>query len=136
MDHFSETVVDLDESELDISWFSGTGPGGQNRNKVMASCRLTHRPTGLSATSQTRSRTTSFENAKTALLERIHEFYHSKSQEMDRSVRKQQVGTGQRGDKIRTIQFQNGIAIDHRTNKRITPEQYMKGEMFKLWPNH
>lgn len=136
MDQLPILNIELNDSELDISWFSGTGPGGQNRNKVMASCRLTHKPTGLTAVSQTRSRVSSFENAKKALLERLCQYHQAKICDIDKSIRKKQVGSGQRGDKIRTIQFQNGTAIDHRTNKRITPEQYMKGEMFKLWPNH
>lgn len=48
-------------------------------------------------------------------------------------MRREQVGSGQRGDKIRTIQFQNNVAQDHRTGKRITAEQYLKGNMNLLW---
>jgi peptide chain release factor 1 len=58
---------------------------------------------------------------------------NSSIREKNSSVRKEQVGSGQRGDKVRTIQFQNNTAVDHRTNKRITAEAYLKGNMNLLW---
>ncbi len=47
-----------------VEWFSGTGPGGQNRNKVQACCRVTHLPTGMKVTGQShRSRAANFREA-------------------------------------------------------------------------
>lgn len=42
-----KVVDEFDEKDFQITFFSGTGPGGQNRNKVQASARITHLPTGL-----------------------------------------------------------------------------------------
>ena len=124
--------VDIDD--CDISWFSGTGPGGQNRNKVMASCRLKHRETGVVVSAQTRSRSQSLDQALSELRRRVQELSDTSHGKISRAIRKEQVGSGQRGDKIRTIQFQNDTATDHRTGKRITADQYIKGHMDRLWP--
>jgi len=121
------------DDDLEVTWFSGTGPGGQNRNKVMASCRLRHIPSGIMITAQTRSRANSLEQARSDLTRRLEEIQLLESETVARSERLRQVGSGQRGDKIRTIQFQNDMATDHRTNKRITAEQYLKGQMDRLW---
>jgi peptide chain release factor 1 len=133
MDHTVSVPCGVDPKDVEISWFSGTGPGGQNRNKVMASCRLLHRPTGLTATAQTRSRNNSFDQAFASLSRKVNELARSQVSSVERSSRKSQIGSGQRGDKIRTIQFQNDTAIDHRTNRRITADQYLKGYMDRLW---
>lgn len=126
--------LEINIDDIEISWFSGTGPGGQNRNKVMASCRLLHRPTGISSVSQTRSRRSSFDQALEHLKRKIRNVEESRHSLIEKTARKSQVGSGQRGDKIRTIQFQNDSAVDHRTNRRITSEQYLRGYMDKLWP--
>jgi len=129
------TVVAIifNESDCDISWFSGTGAGGQNRNKVMCSCRLTHRPTGIVRSSQTRSRITSY---ATALKELENEVTSGKLKEQltaSSANRKQQVGSGMRGDKIRTIRFQDDTAVDHLTGKKTTAKKFMSGNMDLLW---
>ena len=133
MDQQVHDVGKIHVDDLDIGWFSGTGPGGQNRNKVMASCRLVHRPTGIVSTAQTRSRTNSFNQAMEQLCKRVTELQRCQSTLQDKVVRKGQIGSGQRGDKIRTIQFQNDSAVDHRSNKRITAAHYLKGYMDQLW---
>lgn len=125
--------VVINDWDLQIEWYSGTGKGGQNRNKVQACCRLKHIPSGIVVCAQTRSRTNSFNEAKFELKRRLTNDQKSRINEKNSTMRKKQVGSGQRGDKIRTIQFQNNIAQDHRNDKRITAEQYMKGNMNLLW---
>ncbi len=51
----------------------------------------------------------------------------------DRAIRKDQVGTGERSDKRRTIRFQADQVVDHITGKRMNAADYMKGNMDKLW---
>lgn len=126
----------INPQDLEVSWFSGTGPGGQNRNKVMACCRLKHIPSGVVATAQTRSRKNSFDLARENLVERLQNMQETSAAANLRSFRLNQIGSGQRGDKIRTIQFQHNTAVDHRSGKRITAEEYMKGHMDKLWSCH
>jgi peptide chain release factor 1 len=133
LDYPSEQAIEILDKDLTIEWFSGTGPGGQNRNKVMASCRLRHTPTGVVVTAQTRSRVTSLAQAKQELTARIQASVKTQAHRDTSEIRKQQVGSGQRGDKIRTIQLQHDSAVDHRTGKRCSAESYLKGDCYKLW---
>lgn len=48
-------------------------------------------------------------------------------------IRKDQVGSGQRGDKVRTIRMQADEALDHRTGKKIKASEYLDGKMDRLW---
>lgn len=133
LEYPSEQAIEILDKDLTIEWFSGTGPGGQNRNKVMASCRLRHTPTGIVVSAQTRSRVTSLAQAKAELTSRIHAQCNARQHLVTSQERKQQVGSGQRGDKIRTIQIQHDCVVDHRTGKRCSAESYLKGEIYKLW---
>lgn len=133
MPHNPTEEVDINDQDLEISWFSGTGAGGQHRNKTQNSCRIRHVPTNIVVSAQTRSRTNSLNEAKAELKRRLTFKQNSSIRNEESIMRRGQVGTGQRGDKIRTIQFQNNTAQDHRTGKRITAEQYMKGNMNLLW---
>jgi len=94
---------------------------------------LIHIPTGIVETVQSRSRETSYSEAKEALLKQLDSAMKAEKYGTLSSVRKDQVGSGMRGDKIRTIRFQDDIVVDNRTGKRITAEEYMKGHMNKLW---
>lgn len=129
-ENFGNTIP---ESEIKVEWYSGSGPGGQKKNKVKSSCRLTHLPTGVVCTAQTRSRENSYRQAFDALKDRIHRLHLSTSSNARSVEKRQQVGTGQRGDKIRTIQFQRDKATDHRTGKKISAYEYMNGFMDRLW---
>jgi peptide chain release factor 1 len=131
----STSGIDLSESNLKIEWYSGSGSGGQHRNKHQNSVRLTHLPSNITVTSQTRSRKNSLNEAMAELKRRLDHIEKSTRYHETNSIRKGQVGSGQRGDKVRTIQFQHNSAVDHRTGKRCTAEQYVKGEMNLLWPN-
>ena len=125
--------IKLDDSDLEVQWYSGTGAGGQFRNKVMTSCRLIHRPTGLVTTVSTRSRVNSLDEARSAMLERLQASTTQSSHASLSRIRKEQVGSGMRGDKIRTVQFQNDTTTDHRNNRRCTAQDYLKGHMDRLW---
>lgn len=125
----------IDDKDLQIEWFSGTGAGGQHRNKHQNSCRLIHVPSGLSATAQTRSRDSSLAQAKTELSNRLQTINAQILQSSRNDTKRGQIGSGQRGDKIRTIRFQDDQAVDHRTGKKIKAKEYMRGGMHKLWQN-
>lgn len=133
MPYNPQQEVVIDEKDIQISWFSGTGAGGQHRNKTQNSCRLLHTPSGIVCTAQSRSRDSSLREAMAELKRRLTNLQNSSIRQEQSTMRKGQVGSGQRGDKIRTIQFQNNVAQDHRSGKRITAEQYMKGNMNLLW---
>lgn len=129
----SKKEVELKDSDFKIEWYSGTGAGGQHRNKHQNSCRITHLPTGRVATAQCRSRVTSLDEAKSALIEQLkREEYRSFKVSLD-TERKSQVGSGMRGDKIRTYRFQNDTVKDHITEKSANLKQVMRGNFDLLW---
>jgi peptide chain release factor 1 len=125
--------TELKESDLKIEWFSGTGAGGQHRNKHQNSCRLAHSPTGIVVTAQTRSRQSSLLEAKKALQERVDFIMSSAHNGNVASDRKQQVGSGMRGDKIRTYRFQDDVVKDHLTNKVASVKKVLAGNFNLLW---
>lgn len=133
MAHNPQKEIVIHEKDLEVSWFSGTGAGGQHRNKTQNCVRLLHVPSGIVCTGNSRSRINSMNDATAELRRRLTENVTSSIRRENSATRREQVGSGQRGDKVRTIQFQNNTAVDHRTGKRITAEQYLKGNMNLLW---
>ena len=123
----------IPESDLKVEWYSGTGAGGQYRNKHQNSCRITHIPTGTVVKSECRSRTNSYNEAVGEIQRRVAE--ESKKQYNNNIAidRKQQVGSGMRGDKMRTYRFQDDIVKDHATNKTASVKKVLAGNFNLLW---
>lgn len=126
-------LTKLQESDFEVEWFSGTGKGGQHRNKHENSCRLIHIPTGIVQTSQTRSRQNSLNEAKKALLEKLDEMKRTATGSVLSEIRTSQMGSGERGDKIRTIRFQDNIVVNNLNGKKMTTDAYIKGNIDKIW---
>lgn len=125
--------LDINDNDLRIEWYSGTGAGGQNRNKVKCSCRITHLPTGEVATAQTRSRQNSLNLALADIQQRINNRIKSEVAAKVSADRRQQVGSGMRGDKIRTYRFQDDSVQDHNTGKNSRCTKVLKGNFDLLW---
>ena len=122
-----------DKEHFYVEWFSGSGAGGQHRNKHQNCCRLYHLPTGLVETRQGRSRDSNHREAMSALIQRLDA---GESKEIATDVsqdRKAQVGCGARGDKSITIRFQDDVAVNHLTEKKMSAKKYMKGFMDEIW---
>ena len=125
--------VSIPSNELKVEWYSGTGAGGQHRNKHQNSCRLTHIPSGVVVTAQCRSRQNSFDEAMTTLQQRIDKEWKRQYNNTVASDRKQQVGSGMRGDKIRTYRFQDDVVKDHITDKSASARKVLAGNFDLLW---
>jgi peptide chain release factor 1 len=123
----------INDSDFRVVWFSGTGNGGQYRNKHQNSCRVTHIPTGLCEIRQDRSRKSNLDSAKKALIEKINALNLNTHHNNISIERKNMIGSGQRGDKIRTIRMCDDVAIDHRNNNKIRASDYLNGKMYLLW---
>jgi peptide chain release factor 1 len=123
----------IDPSDFKIEWYSGTGAGGQHRNKHQNSIRLTHVPTGAMVTSQCRSRENSYAEAMQELIKRLQSDAKYRSIVAQSIERKKQMGSGMRGDKVRTYRFQDNIATDHRTEKKVPLSKVMDGNFDLLW---
>lgn len=137
------TVAVLDENEdnflifkdedFKIEWYSGTGKGGQHRNKHQNSCRLTHIPTGITESRQGRERKKNLESAKKSIIEKIEKNSYLNNKIKENKERRNQIGSNFGLKKIRTIRFQEKVVINNQNNKKITIKEYIKGDIFKLW---
>jgi peptide chain release factor 1 len=122
-----------DENDFKLEWYSGSGSGGQHRNKHQNSCRITHIPTGVVKTAQTRNRQSSEKEARQSLLTHLDSMYHQAKRTTFDSDRKGQVGSGMRGDKIRTYRFQDDRVEDHQTGRGASCKKVMGGNFENLW---
>lgn len=121
------------DADFDIQWYSGTGCGGQYRNRHLNSARITHIPTGLVKSAQTRSRENSAKSALAALHTALDQQGSMTAGLAVNAIRQAHVGSGERSDRRRTYQFQNGIAVDHKTGRKAPVERVMSGHFNLLW---
>lgn len=120
----------LDERDLDIITVRGSGPGGQHRNKTESGVQITHRPSGMMVRADKERHQLSNKHAAMALLqERLAGGMVSRHLATQNDDRRLQIGSGERGDKVRTIQVQNDNVRDHRTGNAITVRAWMKGDL-------
>lgn len=111
----------------------GTGKGGQARNKTSNAVRMTHIPSGLVVRVETtRSQHENREIAMRVLAARLHEQESSHKSRALAQKRRNLIGSGQRGDKIRTIRLQDNTVTDHQTGKSVSASKYLKGEIKSL----
>ncbi len=127
----SETTSELLPAD-EIEWKAsrGSGAGGQHRNVTDSAIDMTHTPTGV--TVHIESQRSQHQNRALALrilATRVNEVERQRRDSRDRSERRRQVGTGMRGDKVRTVRMQDGRVIDHRTGKRTTWARYSAGHL-------
>jgi peptide chain release factor 1 len=122
--------ADLYINESDIEWQTcrGSGAGGQHRNVTNSAVQMKHLPTGISVRVENeRSQHQNKEAAYRVLRARIHAQRQQASAEARDSVRRLAVGSGERGDKVRTIREQDDRVTDHRSNRQIRYKDYIRG---------
>ena len=129
-----EVDVRIDPCDLRIDVYRASGHGGQYINKTDSAVRITHLPTGLVVTCQDeKSQLKNKEKAMRVLRARLYERMQSEKDAAYAGERRAQVGTGDRSERIRTYNFNEGRVSDHRIGKTIySIDAFVDGDMDEI----
>ena len=126
--------IQINQSDLTVSFFRSSGPGGQNVNKVETAVRILHKPTGIVVSSQVeRAQAQNRERAMNILRAKLYDMKLAEEQGKLGTMRKEQIGSAERAEKIRTYNFPQDRITDHRLGKKWGHiEEIMEGNLDKI----
>ena len=110
-----EVDVQIDPADIEMQVYRASGAGGQHVNKTSSAVRLIHRPSGIVvACQEERSQLQNREKCMRMLASKLYEIEQTRVQSENDGLRRSQVGTGMRNERIRTYNFPQGRVTDHR----------------------
>ena len=134
MPEAEEVDVVIDEKDVRIDVMRASGNGGQCVNTTDSAVRLTHYPTGIVIYSQTEKSQLQNKNKAFALLRaKLYDLKQQEAHDAEAQLRKSQIGTGDRSEKIRTYNFPQGRVTDHRIGLTLYKlDKVMNGDIQEI----
>ena len=129
-----DVTIFIDPKDIEIDTFRSSGAGGQHVNKTSSAIRVTHKPTGLVVECQDeRSQFKNKDKALKILRSRLYDQKQKEQADKISAARKDQVGSGDRSERIRTYNFPQGRITDHRIGMTIYKlDSFMNGEIDEI----
>ena len=113
--------------------FKSTGCGGQKKNKTLSAIKCIHLPTGIKQERDSRSQSKNKIDAKNAVNKILDDKMHNEKHWKRNNNVKNQIGSGMRGDKIRTYRFQDDRITDHLSGKTAKLKTVLRGNVDKFF---
>ena len=134
MPEAEEVDIVIDEKDIRIDVMRASGNGGQCVNTTDSAVRLTHYPTGIVVYSQTeKSQLQNKAKAFALLRAKLYDIEQQKAHDAEAEMRRSQIGTGDRSEKIRTYNFPQGRVTDHRIKLTLYKlDSIMNGDIDEL----